>query len=378
MIQTKFLRTSEKDIIDAKGNPILLCSINLGNWLLTEGYMWKFSKKTENPREIEQLIINLIGEEKAIEFWKQYYEHYITEQDIQKIAEIGFNSIRLPINYRMFMNNTSTFQGFYYIDHLINWCKKHSLYIILDLHAAPGGQTGTNIDDSENKKPELFIHERNKEKTIRLWQKIAKKYKDEEIIAAYDLLNEPLPEGEFSCYNKDLFPLYNKITQGIREYDKNHMICLEGANWATDWSVLGKPFDDNIFYQFHKYWNETDQNSIQPYLDAREKWNIPIWVGETGENTNQWYEKAYKLLKDNNIGWAFWPWKKINADNCCISIKAPDNWNKIITYSDKGEKPDQKEACKILWQLLENIKLKNCKFFPDIAKAVLGDGSLIL
>jgi hypothetical protein len=76
-------------------------------------------------------------------------------------------------------------------------------------------------------------------------------------------------------------------------------------------------------YSFHKYWNATDQASIQWYVDLRKQWNRPVWVGEMGENNNDWYRAAFPLLERNGIGWAFWPWKKINGGNNPYSVAAP-------------------------------------------------------
>ncbi len=360
-----FIRTSGQDFVDSKGNKIFFRGIGLGNWLLPEGYMWSFGSKGDRPRRIEAMIRDMIGVKKAEEFWSKYRTDFITEQDIRLIAEMGFNSVRPALNARLLMEEDSQNPvfinaGFQYIDNLILWCKKYGVYIFLDLHAAPGGQTGKNIDDSANDTPALFTTEANRTKTIELWKEIARRYKDEPTVAGYDLLNEPLP-SEFNKYNMDLFPLYKRITAAIREIDKKHMITLEGANWATDWSVLGEPFDNNLFYEFHKYWDSIDKSSIQNFLDKREQYNIPIWVGETGENSNDWIWPTIQLFEDYNIIWSFWPWKKLSSTSGIVSIKPPEGWERITAFSrDAGSSLPAKEAEKILWQYLENIKLDNC------------------
>src|SRR6185436_2904697 len=118
----------------------------------------------------------------------------------------------------------------------------------------------------------------------------------------------------------------------------------------------------NVFLQFHKYWNKNDQNAIQPYLDARERFNVPIWCGESGENNNAWYRASFQLLEDNGIGWCFWTWKKLGSDNNPYSIKAPKNWNLIRDYLKGGRKPSEEESRKILAEFLVNMKLSNCVF----------------
>ncbi|HAF21421.1 MAG TPA: glycosyl hydrolase family 5, partial [Blastocatellia bacterium] len=95
----------------------------------------------------------------------------------------------------------------------------------------------------------------------------------------------------------------------IREVDRNHIIFLGGAQWDTNFKVFGTPFDDKVAYTFHKYWMDVNQQAIQEYLDFRDKHNVPVWMGESGENTDEWIGSFRTLLELNNIGWCFWPYK---------------------------------------------------------------------
>ena len=169
-------------------------------------------------------------------------------------SRIPFSSVRHVItSYSIHYTKLYEESSIRLIDQFIEWCKQYKLYVILDLHGAPGGQTGTNIDDCENDQPELFIQESYRRQTVQLWRELADRYKDEWIVGGYDLLNEPLPNF-FNQYNDMLMPLYQEITAVIREVDQKHLIILEGAHWATDWSVFTEMFDRNILLQFHKYW----------------------------------------------------------------------------------------------------------------------------
>ncbi|MBN1465721.1 glycoside hydrolase family 5 protein [candidate division KSB1 bacterium] len=367
-----YLRVDGQKIVDSAGNEIRLRTVGLGNWLLPEGYMWKFGRDGDRPRKIERLIAEMIGDDKAAVFWQQFRQYYITESDIARIKELGFNAVRPAMNWCLFMDEESGAikkHGFVLIDNLVEWCKMHQVYIILDMHAAPGGQTGANIDDSANDFPELFAEKENQDRFIRLWVEMARRYRNEPIIIAYGLMNEPLPK-EFAQFNEALEPLYQRTTAAIREVDPYHMISLEGAHWSTDFTVFGPPFDDNTFYQFHKYWSVADTKSIQPYLDFREQHNVPIYLGESGENNLSWYWLAYQLYEDHNIGWLFWPWKKMATRNTPYSIKEPEGWEKIAAYSRGGEKPSAPEAEAILSQFLQNIKLENCTYFDDVVSAI--------
>ena len=256
---TNFLRAQGEDIVDDRGQKFLPRGLGLGNWTLPEGYMWRFGNQGDRPRRIEKIVSDLIGPGPAAQFWTQYRRQYITENDIARLAELGFNIVRPSLNFRLFMtegdNPAPVAEGFDLMDHLIRWCKKDGVYVILDMHAAPGGQTGANIDDSANDQPELFIDKRNQDRLVDLWAKIAARYKDEPAVAAYDLLNEPLPEGTGAApkYKAQLEPLYERVTHAIRAVDPRHIITLEGANWANDWSMFSNPFDSNLLYQFHYY-----------------------------------------------------------------------------------------------------------------------------
>lgn len=310
-----------------------------------------FRRGGDRPRKIEKLVSELIGQEDANRFWIEFRKNYITEADIKRMAGLGFNSVRPALNARRFLtegdNPVYVDEGFELMDNLIKWCGKYDIYVIIDMHGAPGGQTGTNIDDSPNNEPELFKDEKNKERLIGLWVKIAGRYKDSATVAAYDLLNEPLPRktGAEEKYKDQLEPLYKRIVAAIREADKKHTITLAGTNWGNDWAVFGKPFDDNVFYQFHYYcWDNPDNlRSISDYLKKREEFRTPIWVGEFGEQGNAIYWGTTQYFEKNNIGWSFWPWKKMDAKNGPYSIKRPKGWDEIIAFSRVGPGQTKKQ-----------------------------------
>jgi len=368
-----FLRADGQKLVNGNGDEIILRGVGLGSWMLPEGYMWKFFEHCDRPRRIEKLITDLIGEAKAETFWETYYDTFITESDVKRMAEEGMNSVRLPINSRYLLEDGEPVRfrprSIERIDTFIAWCRKYRLYVILDLHGAPGGQTGTNIDDSEHDQPELFLNEAYAQRTIELWRMLADRYKDEWIVGGYDLLNEPLPEW-FSAYYDRLMPLYRKMTAAIREVDTRHMIILEGVHWSTDWSVFTELFDDNILLQFHKYWSNPDTESIQKFLNDRERLNAPIYMGEGGENNLDWYAAAFTLYEDHHISWNFWTWKKVNCKNSPCSIDLPDGWDRIISYIQGGEKPGPEEAEHTLNSFLHNLIFEHCTYYPDVFRAL--------
>lgn len=380
--QPGFVSTNGKDIIDANGKPILLKGINLGNWLVPEGYMFHF-EKVSSPRMIYDLFDILIGDEEANKFWDYFRKNYITQEDIHFIKSLGFNSIRIPFNYKLFITDYPDRRlegvGYALLERAIKWCKEENLYVILDMHCAPGGQTGDNIDDSYGY-PFLFESPESQQLTINIWRKLAEIYKDENIIIGYDLLNEPIAHYfDADKLNPTLEPLYKTITSAIREVDKNHLIFLGGAQWDTNFEVFGAPFDDKLVYTFHAYWTEVKQEVVQRFVAFSNKYNVPIWLGESGENTNEWINDFRTLLENNNIGWCFWPYKKMNSERGVVSINQPDNFDVIIKFAEtssfdygsiRDNRPDLEKVKLALNQYLENCKLKNCIVNNDYISAL--------
>ena len=230
----------------------MLRGTNLGNWLVREGYMFHFDDGPQSTREIEALTNELLGPDAARKFWHDYMDRYVTRDDIQFIKQAGFNSIRIPLHYKYFLPGDD--EGFALLDRVIGWSREAGLYVILDMHCAPGGQTGTNIDDSWGY-PWIYDDPQAQQLTVEIWKRIAAHYRDSTTVLGYDLLNEPIPHyPQLQVYNKNLEPLYRKIVAGVREVDPNHVVILGGAQWDTNFAVFGPPFDKNVMYNLHKYW----------------------------------------------------------------------------------------------------------------------------
>ena len=380
---TGFVKVSGKKLIDANGNELLLRGINLGNWLNPEGYMFRF-KDVSSFRLIDNSIKELIGADEARKFWNSFRDNYITHEDIKFIKSTGLNHVRVPFNFKLFLieDHPEIYieEGFNRLDDVIKWCREESLYVVLDLHAAPGGQTGDNIDDSWSY-PFLFEDKQAQQTTILLWKKIADRYQNEKIIVGYDLLNEPIPHfyENKEELNQLLEPLYKDITRAIREVDSNHIIFIGGAQWNTNFSMLGKPFDNNSAYTFHKYWMPIEQKEIQDYVDFSNKYDVPMYLGESGENEDEWIDSFRILLEKNDFGWCFWPYKKMDSSRGMVQFAKTKEWEEIIKYAEAPKKnfeevrklkPAKEIVRKALNDLLENIKFQNCTINDGYLKAL--------
>ncbi len=379
--RAQFAHTQGKEIVDGAGKPLLLRGTNLGNWLVPEGYMWHLNEGgPESPREIEALITELIGPQRSREFWHTYRENYITKADIHLIKQCGFNSIRVPFHYKFF--ETEDAEGFTLLDRVVQWAHEENLYIILDMHAAPGGQTGKNIDDSDGY-PWLFSDPGAQQRTIDIWKRLARHYRNNSTVLGYDLLNEPIPNYTgLDQFNATLEPLYKRIAAAIREVDKHHILILGGAQWDTNFGVFGQPFDKNTIYTFHRYHAPAEQMTVKPYVDFREKYQVPVWLGESGENSDEWIANFVSVLEKNDIGWAFWPYKKMQAPTSVVTFAAPEGWDRIVQFSKLPRatseesprlkvRPEQPVIDRALAGILKNIQLSECTHNKGYIRALL-------
>ncbi len=369
-----FVGTKGKTVILPDGNPFIIRGTNLGNWLVPEGYMFLFGK-VNSPRLIDQTLRELVGPADADAFWKSYLDSFITESDIHFLKMSGMNSIRIPFNYRLFTNEhylgkSDENHGFELLDRVIGWCRREKLYVILDMHCAPGGQTGDNIDDGDGY-PFLFDSETSQELTTAIWKRIAAHYAGQPIILGYDLLNEPIATHfDKKQFNPKLEPLYKKITAAIRSVDRNHIIILGGAQWDSNFEPFGPPFDKKLIYQFHKYWTAPTKDVISDYLAFSDKYNVPLYCGETGENSNGWCDSFRTTLEQNAVGWHYWPYKKMESDRGVVSIKKPVYYDELLEYAEadradfekirKNRPAGMDHIRQALKEYLTNCRFENC------------------
>lgn len=368
-----FFHTEGKKLIDPSGNEIKLKGTNIGNWLVPEGYMFKM-KEVNSPRKINELLYELVGPDSLVKFWDDYLTHYITREDVKYLKQIGCNHVRLPFHYALFTDEMYMGKrnaGFTYLDKFMEWCRQENVYVLLDMHCAPGGQTGDNIDDSFGY-PYLFKSASSQQQFVDIWRKIAEKYKDDPIVIGYDLVNEPIAhyfDKEHHELASSLANLYKTTITEIRKVDTNHTIFLNGSIWASQFGLFDSLIYPNTVYEFHKYWVDVHKGEIQAYLDFRDKYNVPIYVGETGENKDEWIYDFRILLEENDVNWAYWPYKKMNNTAGIMNFKEPEEYKLITKYaeSDRGSYakvreniPDRNTAQQALNAFIENSKFKNC------------------
>jgi endoglucanase len=373
----KFIHAEGTSLVDSHGDSFAVKGINLGNWLVPEGYMFKF-KQARSPKEIAGVVEALLGATEASHFWTQFRDVYVAKEDIEFLKATGFNTVRVPLNWRLFVepdpNGADSFEGLGWslLDRLVQWCRGVGMRVIIDLHAAPGGQTGVNHDDGPGF-PLTFYVPRYRQLTIALWRRLAAHYRDETAILGYDLLNEPIsPYSDVNYLNPQLEPLYRDIVAAIRSVDPNHVVLLAGAQWGTNFAVFDRPFDGNAVYTYHKFWINPTRDGVQDYLNFSNRWKVPVLIGETGEFNNSWNEKFRRLHERLGIGWVFWPYKNLDSDLAVVTIEKPAGWDLIADAgsSDGAVLPPREQAQAILQAYLEAAKFRNVRINTDYIKSL--------
>lgn len=331
-----FLRTKKTQIVDVHNKTIRLQGVNFGGWLMMEGYILHSLNRPE--QEFKKEFAKSLGEAALRNFEKSFRDAFIQSGDVKEIARCGFNCIRVPFNYRLIEKKPYRYdaEGLAFLDKVVRWARQNHIWIILDLHAAPGAQNCDWHSDSLGR-AELWTKKKYQDRTYKLWEFLANRYKDEEAIAGYDLLNEAVVNNT-SALNS----FYRQLIKRIRKIDKNHILFIEGNNWAMDLNCLEEFDDDNLALSIHTYqpldftfnfiqhlsyplrsksskWNKaTTKKLMTRYCDIARKRQRPIFVGEFGVNYRQgvygedkWLEDTLKCFGEFGFSWTYWTYKAV-------------------------------------------------------------------
>ena len=369
-----------RTIVGVDGKSLRLRGVNLGGWLLWEG--WDFSKGfdlTENT--IDESLADLASQPAVDSFHEKMYANFIAEADIKAIADAGFNSVRLPINYRILEDDNNPYvykdSGWALIDQLLDWCEKYGVYVILDLHAVPGGQSAMPPSNTNITEARLWSSPEYRSRTIALWKAIASRYKDREIVAGYDLLNEPLlANGE------KLVSFYQQLIASIREVDPYHMVILEGTEYSGNFSMFSGPLSQNQVYGFHMYnWViDNRQMMLDELKTVSQDHGVPLWAGEFGDNTYEMIATTVDMFEDPanevNAGWSFWTWKKVPGYYpALIAVSVPSRFQAVFDWINDpitNPKPSAAEAQAGMDDFIQAARYENTQLDPQMIQALTG------
>jgi hypothetical protein len=363
-------------IVNSAGQPVSLRGVDLGGWLDWEGWIWGGGYDSET--QIMTGLATLVGQPAAEHFQAAVENSFISEADIRAIAALGFNVIRVPFNYRILENPLDPFvwkgSGWQLLDNVIHWARKYGVYVVLDMHAAPGGQADAFPYDPTW--PLLWGSVEYQNQMVAMWQAIAARYSTDSAVAGYDLLGEPWPTPN----EEALVNLYARAIAAIRSVDTTHMIFLEGARDSRDFSWAKTPLDSNMVYSPHMYlWSrgsvQQAQEDLDGYAQLAKAQNVPLWIGEFGENfaSQDALQASMFAAQPTVAGWAFWTWKLGPGLADLDEIRLTPAWNAIMKWieNESNPKPSAAEATLGMQQFLTAIQYSHDVLNQQLAQALL-------
>ncbi|MGI4887058.1 MAG: cellulase family glycosylhydrolase [Janthinobacterium lividum] len=406
------LHAQGPQVVDNAGREVRLRGVNVGGWLLQESYILKTDSLGSQGR-IKRALLRTLPEAAVEQFYADYRARYITQADIDFIADQGFNCVRVPFHYDLLLTpaqrharnqalatgNVAAYvgalagyydrnelftqpeqaPGFALLDNVIKWCAARKMYVVLDLHAAPGGQ-GTDPNINDNLAP-LDLWKRRDAKgrllyqdvTVRLWETLARRYKNTPAVAMYDLINEPHNMNAahgLSANHAELNALYSRLITAVRAQGDHHLLLLEGDGYGNNYAGLTpaelKISDKtNLVYNAHHYWDTNDPQAadatnpdqisrIGGMVKFRAAQRVPVWVGEIGENSNEWLAAAYRALDAAGIGWCHWTLKRVDGRTNLLDVKP---YGSILDADGRAA-------------LLRNCLFANCQVNRDVVDAL--------
>lgn len=310
------------------------------------------------------------------EFDHHHFETFITKDDISRIADWGFNHVRLPIDYPVLEDDAKPGvyheSGFAYLDRCLTWCQDKGLRLIFDMHNAPGYSFTNTLEAEKIEGNNLFTTPSTQQRLINLWAAITCRYFSEaEDALAFELLNEVvLPES--NPWNR----LAQQAIDHIRGIDSQRLIVVGGNNYnaVNELSNIQLLPDPYLLHTFHFYepmvithqkapwvtemkqFNQTtdypgktlglgqfitaqfpDQISrykasfdclldrkflvelLEPARRFKEQNDVPLYCGEFGVNDRaplqtriNWTRDVVELLNEYEIGYAYWSYKQMD------------------------------------------------------------------
>lgn len=329
-----WLRVSGDQVVNQKGDTIVLRGFGLGGMLHMENFINGYPA---NEQAMREGLRNVLGEKKYDLYFDEFLKNYFTEPDAAYIQSLGLNLVRIPVNYHLFEDdmNPGVYkeEAFVYLDSVIARCARHKIYTIIDLHALPGAQNQHWHSDNPTHVASFWMHKDFQDRALHLWEAIAQRYKGEPWVAGYDLINEPAePTGE------KVFPYYKRLRDAIQKIDPDHILFLEGDLYAVKFDKFTEIWD-NVVYTNHDYampgfisggdypgitrGKYYDRDTLEKnFLEKSEfmfSRHVPLWVGEFGPvytGNPQKDEMRYQVLKDQlayynkyKVSWCIWLYK---------------------------------------------------------------------
>lgn len=300
------LHIANGTIVDQHNRPVFLRGVNIGGWMNLEHFI---NGHPGSESSLRRVMTQTLGEGKATFFFERLLDHFFNEDDVRFLKQRGVTAIRLPLNYRHFESDNAPYEylqsGFDRLERALDWCERHGIYVILDLHAAQGWQNGDWHCDNSTRHALFWFQKESQDRFVALWQEFARRYAHRAVVAGYILLNEPSGNAPFGRFlpDEDYQPdwqtfnrVYRRAIEAVRAIDADTIIILEGDDYARRFEGLELPEVANLMVCNHNY--------IEPATSAIETYPIELgsvrwdaaYVRKQFEQTSGWqYSRAHEL-----------------------------------------------------------------------------------
>src|SRR5215468_5343452 len=330
------LRVQGTQLVRGSGTPVVLRGVGLGGWMNMENFITGYPA---NEGQQRAALRQVLGEDGSRRFFDRFLDAFFTEADARFLSSLGVNCVRLPFNYRHFEDDDRPFErkdeGFRTLDRAIESCARHQIYTVLDLHALPGYQNQHWHSDNPTHWAQFWTHRQFQDRTVRLWEALAARYRDHPWVAGYNPINEPAdPTGQA------IAPFYHRLEETIRAVDRHHVLFLDGNRYSLDFHMFGDPMP-NCVYTAHDYalpgfidgggypgttrGEYVDRAVVERTFLARTEYmrrtGTPIWIGEFGPvfvgdaardaERCQLLRDQLTLYHQHAAGWSLWTYKDI-------------------------------------------------------------------
>lgn len=329
-MKEQFIKVTGKEFTRA-GVPIQFRGLGIGTWLNMEHFMLGIPTP---DNQIRKTVKEQFGEENANVFFDSFIRNFVTEADFAFLKECGVNVVRVPFNYRLFIDDQNPYEykpeGMQYFNYLLDLCEKYQIYLLPDLHTVPGGQNPDWHADNNTGIPQFWHYKVFRDQIVKLWGYLAEQCREREYLLGYDVLNEPyLIDAPDVLTN-----FYKDVTEAIRQVDSNHIIFLEGDHFAMQFDCIHEIYDENTALTFHYYPTVWEPKLFEPSYDKearcakfreildhiasiRETFGRPILCGEAGydiekdnvEHSLELLEETLSMFNESNISWTLWCYK---------------------------------------------------------------------
>lgn len=352
-MEKEFIKVQGKEFFRG-GQPVMFHGLGIGSWLNLEHFMLGLPG---TDSQIRGTVEAVFGAETAERFFDSFAQCFVTEKDFQFLKRAGVNLIRVPFHYRLFLDDQNPGvlnpKGFAMFDRLLDLCEHYRIYLLPDLHAVPGGENPDWHSDNTMGVPQFWHYKLLRSQMVELWRALAEHWKDRACILGYDLLNEPwLMDAPKELLNQ----FYDETTAAIRQVDGNHIIFLEGDNFAMDFDRFQEPEDANTAFTFHYYptvWEPELLGStytqearkrkfreiIESIISVRDRLKRPVLCGEAGYEIDKSNVSAsMELLEDtlemfcqSAVSWTIWCYKDAQFMGLCY----PKNGTAWMSLANK-------------------------------------------